>query len=1005
MRNIAASPEVQKYFSGLEKKVSEQVGIASEAKGKGFDISTSIETVPVADLADRAETIIGPKGIAKRYRELIGKAEGDNKRIKVIFTLFEEIIAQKWCSIPDDSKRIEQAIKTALVLNTEGVVVAPIDGVPKVIISKNPDGSPYVDIYYAGPIRAAGGTSQVLPLILGDYARKLMGLDRYRPTKDEVERYVEETQIYEGIVSRQYRITEEEVRKIEEGCPVCINGEPTEEREVSVHRDLDRIPHNRVRGGMCLVISEGIALKARKILKFAQMLSLDWSWLEQIIKHGKEKGESLEPKDKYLEGIAAGRPIFSYPSRFGGFRLRYARTRAMGIMCKAVHPATMKILDDFIAIGTQIKVERPGKAGGISACDSIEGPIVLLKDGEVKQLYSAGEAEQIIPRLDKILFLGDLAVAYGDFKYSAHKLMPAGYNEEWWALELKEASKGKKTAGIDLEKAAKNPLSVNCHEALELSRELNIPLHPAFTQYYSTLSREEAIFLIKECAKAEKKEENWKITEALLEMDPKLKSLLEKIGLEHTVQGKKIMVNEKHAEAFLAVFGALNEKKPALEGEDAIAILRKASGLRLRDKGGSFIGVRMGRPEASTPRKMKGNPHMLFPIGNYGGSTRSLNKAMALSEQGDGIEIEVSAFKCRKCNSIVPFARCPECGGRAEKVNACQKCGTMLKTEKCPKCGSPAKAFSKRKEKIEVLVKNEADRMGIKIPELVKGVRGMINAEKIAEPIGKGLLRARQDLHIFRDGTIRYELINNPLTHFKPAEIDTGIEKLKELGYEQDIFGKPLTEKTQVLELFPQDLILHEDTGEFFVKVSRFLDEELEKFYGMDRHFNAKTRHDLVGELALGLAPHTSAAIIGRILGFTKARACFAHPYFHQTKRRNADGDQDSVMLLLDGLLNFSQSYLPSSRGGRMDAPLVFTVSLIPEEIDTEVYEMETCSEYPLDLYIKALEFAPPEIKGIETVQDRLGKASQYSGFSFTHKTTDFAEGPSMSRYVQLQSM
>ncbi|MEM0359912.1 MAG: DNA polymerase II large subunit [Candidatus Diapherotrites archaeon] len=1005
MKHIVASPDIQKYFSNLEKKALEQVEIASKARAKGFDASTSIETQPVTDLADRAETIIGPKGIAKRYRELMAKAEGENKRIKTIFTLFEEIIQQKWCSIPDDSKRIEQAIKTALVLNTEGVVVAPIDGVPKVEISKNPDGSQYVDIYYAGPIRAAGGTSQVLPLILGDYARKLMGLDRYRPTKDEVERYVEETQIYEGIVSRQYRITEEEVRKIVEGCPVCINGEPTEEREVSVHRDLPRIPHNRVRGGMCLVISEGIALKARKILKFAELLGLDWSWLEQIIKHGKEKGESLEPKDKYLEGIAAGRPIFAYPSRFGGFRLRYGRTRAMGIMCKAIHPATMKILDDFIAIGTQVKVERPGKAGSISAVDSIEGPIVLLKDGEVRQLHSAKEAEEIMPKLEKILFLGDLLVAYGDFRYSAHRLLPAGYNEEWWALELREASKDKKIEGIDLEKTIREPRSLDCHSALKISMELGIPLHPAFTQYYSALTTEETLFLVKECAKAEKKIEGKKITGAFLDLKEKTKALLEKIGLEHSLQEKKIIVGERQAEAFLTVFGALNEKKPVLEGEDALSILRKASGLRLRDKAGSFIGVRMGRPEASSPRKMKGNPHVLFPIGNYGGSTRSINKAMIVSEQSGGIEIEVGNFKCKECNSVVPFAFCPYCGNRTEKTNACQECGTIIKTEKCPKCGSMAKAFGKRKERIDLLVKKEAERMGIKVPDLVKGVRGMINAEKTAEPLGKGLLRARHDLHIFRDGTIRYELINNPLTHFKPAETSTSIEKLRELGYEKDIYGKPLTEKNQVLELHPQDLIIHEAAGDFFVKVSAFLDEELEKFYGLKRHFNAKNRQDLIGELVLGLAPHTSAAIIGRIIGFTKARACFAHPYFHQTKRRNADGDQDSIMLLLDGLLNFSQSYLPSSRGGRMDAPLVFTVALIPEEIDTEVYEMETCNEYPLELYLKALEFAPPEIKGVDIVQDRLGTERQYSGFGFTHETQDFADGPTVSKYVQLQSM
>jgi len=995
VKGIIAEKHIHDYFDELEKNSMNEVKIANTAKGKGLDIATTIETKPVSDLADRTETIIGPPGIAKRYRKLYKESSGDNRRIRVIFQLFKEIIEQDWYSIPDESKRIEQAIKTSLVIYTEGVVVAPIDGVPKIEISKNPDGSRYVNIYYAGPIRAAGGTSQVLPLILGDYGKKLMGLDRYVPTKDEIERYVEENQAYEELVSRQY------------GCPVCINGEPTEKKEVSVNRDLKRIPHNRIRGGACLVLSEGIGLKAKKILKFSKMLGLDWSWLEQIIKHGKEPSsvEKIEPKAKYLEGTAAGRPIFGYPSRIGGFRLRYGRSRGMGIMGKAIHPATMATLDDFIAIGTQIKVERPGKAGGITSCDSIEGPIVLLKNGEVRKIHTAEEAKALRPRVKQILFLGDLLISYGDFRYSAHRLIPCGYNEDWWALELKEAIKsGKKINGIDLKKVSENPLTVEWSTALKISKELNLPLHPKFIHYYKVLSSAETIYLIEEARKADKIGEKGKLEKATFKKSDKTKEMLERIGAEHEVEKETIVMRGENADSFLTVFGVFNSEKPSKE-ETAIETLNKISGLRIRDKCGTFIGSRMGRPEAAGPRKMKGNPHVLFPIGNYGGNIRSINKAMNISENKSGIEVEISAYKCPKCNSVVAFPSCPECGARTESTNMCQSCGTAVTGERCRKCGSETKAFNKRKERLDILVRGEAERLGIKVPKLVKGVRGMINAKKIAEPIGKGLLRARHDLHIFRDGTIRYEVINNPLTHFKPEEIGTSIEKLKELGYTKDIHGKPIERQEQVIEILPQDIIIPEEGGDFFVKVSRFVDEELEKFYKMPKKFNALNRKDMVGELVLGLAPHTSAAIVGRILGYSKARGCFAHPYFHQTKRRNCDGDQDSLLLLMDGLLNFSQEYLPSSRGGRMDAPLVFTIALRPDEIDTEVYEMETCWEYPLELYTKALEFAPPELKSIEIIESRLDSPKQYSGFGFTHKTSAFDKGPSMTKYVQLDSM
>ena len=42
----------------------------------------------------------------------------------------------------------------------------------------------------------------------------------------------------------------------------------------------------------------------------------------------------------------------------------------------------MHILGDFLAVGTQMKIERPGKAAGIVPVDSIQGPTVKLQNGE-----------------------------------------------------------------------------------------------------------------------------------------------------------------------------------------------------------------------------------------------------------------------------------------------------------------------------------------------------------------------------------------------------------------------------------------------------------------------------------------------------------------------------------------------------------------------------------------------------------------------------------------------
>jgi DNA polymerase II large subunit len=119
------------------------------------------------------------------------------------------------------------------------------------------------------------------------------------------------------------------------------------------------------------------------------------------------------------------------------------------------------------------------------------------------------------------------------------------------------------------------------------------------------------------------------------------------------------------------------------------------------------------------------------------------------------------------------------------------------------------------------------------------------------------------------------------------------------------------------------------------------------------------------------------------------------------------DGDEDCIMLLLDGLINFSRSFLPESRGGSMDAPLVLTSTIDPSEIDKESHNIDACASYPLELYLKALEYAHPrELEGaIDRVGLRLGTPGQYEGLRFTHDTSDISAGPVESNYTRLPTM
>ncbi len=997
-----AKPHIKKYFQKIQEQAHIQYELAKKMRAIGNDISTKVEMTPAVDLADRAETLIELPGLAKRYREVIKEQPG---RREAYFQIFKEIIEQKWCKIPDDQKRLEIGIKACLLIETEGVVVAPLDGLPKVEINKNPDGSKYVDIYYAGPIRAAGGSSTVIPLILGDYGRKLLGLDKYKPTKDEVERYIEEVAIYQTeIVSRQYTVPDNEIRIIVENCPVCINGTPTELVEVSVHRDLPRIPTNRIRGGVGLVISEGLALKALWVLNQAKKHDLEenWKFLESIVKVEKKQSIiEIKPVKKLLEGLAAGRPVLAYPSNWGGFRLRYGRGRNTGIMAKAINPATMLLLDEFIAVGTHGKLERPGKATQFFPCDTIDGPIVLLNDGEVKRINSTKEADEIKNRVKKIIYVGDLLVSYGDFRKSAHPLIPPGYVEEWWVLELKKAIAENKinefAVDVDIKKIIDDPNNISEDDAIILSKKFNIPLHPKFIHFYTALNLKEIKLIHNYFLGGDIFKEKIELNN-----NPEMKIFLERIGLPHKIENEKIIISD-FCKTLIETFSLIEKRQSSKE--TVLDYLSEISKIKIKDKAGSFIGGRMGRPEQAKRRQMKGNPHCLFPIGLAGGSIRSINKAIdEYNNESGEIDIEIAQYK-NKAGKKTFYFYDNQANTRNTRLNYCSACKESFEGEMCKKCGGKLFKSGNHKIKLREMVINAKENLKVPIPELIKGVQGLVSDAKEAEPIEKGILRARHNVHIFRDGTSRFELLNATITHFKPKEINLSVEKVKELGYIKDYLGNEITNLEQLIEIYPQDIIVNETCGDWMLDVANFIDDELEFFYKSKRFYNAKTKEDLIGTLLLGLAPHTSAAVTSRVIGYTKARLGFGHPYFVCAKRRNVDGDQDSVMLLMDGLLNFSQKFLANRNGGKMDSAIVFSTIITPTEVDDEVHQMETCFSYPLEFYETATKITEPFLDIIETVNDKLGSENQYSEVGFTHNTSCFDEGPKTSQYIQLKTM
>ncbi len=996
------------YFKEIDKKIVEMYSIAQKARDKGLDPAIIVEVILAKDLAERVEGALKLIGLAKRIRELL-KSIG---RVQTAFKIAEEIVYGKFGEFTDE-RAAELGLRTALAILTEGITAAPLEGIESVRIKKNLDGTLYLAIYYAGPIRSAGGTEQGLTVVIGDYIRNLLKLDRYKPISVEIERFIEELRTYERSISRfQYHVSDDVLKYVLWRLPVEVTGIATDPIEITGHRNLRRIETNAVRGGALRVINDGIVGKASKIWKIVSQLGLEgWNWLRDIRVDNEEQNTSeIKPNDKYMTDIIAGRPILSGPSQTGGFRLRYGRARNTGLAAVGIHPATMIILNETIAIGTQLRLERPGKSATVLPVDTIEPPIVKLKNGSVVIASTNIKYEDV----SEILFLGDILIAFGDFLENNHPLIPAGYCEEWWAEELASVinrrfngrmEEASLHIGIEVEKLTKylrNPLREKpcASDALRISELLDIPLHPRYVYDWKKLNINEILILRNWILKA--LEDSHEVDKAHLKMVPECKRILEKALIPHEIVDGQIFLGEEILILKRLLLDAKMESFPKLE--DPFEVLSTISGIKLRPKYISFIGARIGRPEKAKRRVLKPPAQVLFPTG------RIIRDLIKIKEKYQKTFIELCIRKCDACGCITYKSVCPNCGKMLYKSlwKYCNKCNVILNSnmERCQFCNSSLITYKGYVIDIDAEISKAMKELGINIRHL-KGVKRLSSLYKVPEPIEKGLLRSFYDLYVYKDGTIRFDATNAPLTHFKPREIGTSINTLKRLGYEKDFLGAELRDEEQVLELKIQDVILPKNSSEYLIKIANFIDDLLVKFYGLSPYYNVKQPKDLIGHLIVGIAPHTYSGVIGRIIGFTDANVCYAHPYWHAAKRRNCDGDEDSIVLALDALINFSTYYLPSNRGGLMDTVYLLTTNLNPVEVDDESHNIETHSRFNLEFYESSLKCPEPKdvLNVVDIVKNHLEKQSQYTCIKFLHDTISINNGPKMNMYKRLKNI
>ena len=1006
------------YWELLQKDCDQFYEVAAMARAQGRDPRNFVEIPQAADLADRVQKLLDflhERRTAEQIRDLETEYDGNRERMaleiaKVVSaetfmystkrscascngtgqssrylcddcggmgatvvydpegmnTPWKDTIA-KFDAIPDRDREVADkthlslaiyhGVCAGLAVLTEGILVAPLEGVVTCKVHDNPGSArPCLGISYAGPIRSAGGTGQALSVLIGDLLRREFRLDPPNTHFEEVERYKEEVSKYaRGL---QYRPSNPELELILNNCPIYIDGEGVG-GEVTGYREPapGRVSSPKIREGALLVLCEGMVLKAPKILKYVDALGLDgWDWLRSLVKGG-GGSKGIEPNFKYISDVLAGRPVFSQPMAPGGFRLRYGRSRLAGLATTACHPATMAALSGFAIVGTQLKYERPGKGTVVTPCTEIDGPYVQFLDGSARRIIDEHEIPgDLSPNEDgypiaQVWDLGDLLVPVGEFLENNHPLACSPYVDEWH----QQLRSGDPVAGVDL--------------AIEECKTLGIPMDPRFVPVgLQEVSAEELSGLLK------------RLKGDLV--DPQDIEIVYRLHIDISAERKLLGT---HSELIMYLS---NQKSVNFDtDENGLDLFRYLiPEVEIRAPIGIRIGARMGKPEGSKHRELKPAIHCLFPLGKKVGNQRRIHDAVRNSD-----------------TVMIGWRECPDCGKQGIK-GVCEDCGANTDL---------VEIVRDHQFDMESMWLSAKDAVGQTSDLPVKGDTYLGSGEKHPEPLEKGILRARNNTSTFRDGTVRFDMVDITMTHFRPDEINITAADAVKLGYATDVNGDPVVSDDQVIEIYPQDIVVPWNCVDGLLNVCRFVDDELNHIYGMDPIYNCSKPNDLIGQLTMGLAPHTSGAVLCRIIGFAHIKGHYGHPYFHAAKRRNCDGDIDCIMMLGDGLINFSRLFLPRTRGGRMDSPLTLTTRIVPNEVDKEALNVETNQgAYPVSFYdlTVADPANPPSPKealkhGVTIVEDLLGTDAALRGIGYTHGTVSCDAGPRNNPYNTLGSM
>ena len=949
-------------------QVERERSFFSELKKNGRDPSSQIEASFEDRLPEKVAKLLKEQGLSAIIRSCLPNED----RISLVLSLLQKL--EGVYSQLSVSQRCDRIIRVILAVLTEGVLVAPLDGLSQISVDPTDN---FLKIEVSGPIRGAGGSICALIYLIGEFLRKRYDLSPYVPTTAQVERGVSEMLAYVRKHPTQIRPSREELQFFLKNCPIMVDGTESEREEVPLHRYLPRIPKPRIRGGVALVVIEGFIVRGPKMLPYAKELGVNTKWLEQLIDIGKSyrkiSGSRGGSKDsKY--SLTIGRPLLSTTEGSHGLSLRVGTTPTVGLSGCNVSPLLIDLLR-FINIGSQLIISSPGKASTVTGtCEDLRPPLVRYKD-KVSD-YVKGTRDSVLEVLD----LGEVLFSAGEYIEFNKLLPPRDYclgnfrHHVNYEVEIRDLSE-EEILNLHL----KYPLcKIPSPYSLSLdSLTFNEYLRLRQSDFQDLTPNEGTLKLLN------------KLNVRYAISEDRSRVLLSHPKIFHHYMARELPVSYQGYSDFL------ERQPPGTKGSSLISYVNSLSRSRMKlgERGTYTITARVGRAESVNMTRLK--PKSCHSLSEYRPPKTVELFWKSIRKNPYGYGTYQMRLCPRGCGTSV-FRRCP-CGSETDRVSYCTQCDQYVPLKSLPLHTDHRQLVDKirtvRDYVKEVDLVKEALREDLPSLNFKKQMKLRDSKNKVAYPesLMKGVLRSHFDLPVTKDGTFRICTPNLHTSHFTPAEAHSSVQSLRKLGYTSDVRGAPLEREDQVLALKLNDVIIPKESIDIFLRGCEFIDLLVKNYYnGPGFYFNARGFEDLLGVTIFSISPHTSSAPLGRIVGYTNNLGCYCHMIVVVNRRRDADGDLDGYGLASDLYLNGSPTYCEGKTGALMSVPLNLARKFYLDEVGKEILARELYSTYYDGVLSDNLKsYSVKQLKQLFRVENYLVK-KQVSPQSYLYNTPGF---------------